>query len=119
MKIRSGFVSNSSSSSFVVAGNEPPQCTITIDVPYQKVITNEEDLLAYFLDRDGQYEWYEFNDEKAIYESEVADEYLACRKALEEGKKLYFGTVSSDEPETAYLYDNGMSGGNYDIIKEH
>jgi len=104
MKIRLGFVSNSSSSSFILSAPNDKPLTITINVETAgigSVIVTEEELQAYFVD--------EYDDEYA------EDPYLKARydEALEElhkGRKVLIGRVANDDDNvlSRMLYENGL-----------
>jgi len=96
MKTRIGFVSNSSSSSFIIAAKNPDnlKATIQIDVNlsdfesiYRSRITTVEQLKNYYID-DYCYE------ETELAENEY---YQSCVKAIERGETIIFLTFSSDE----------------------
>lgn len=104
MKIRLGFVSNSSSSSFILSAPKDKPLTITLDVESSgigTVITTEQELQAYFSD--------EYDDEYA------EDSYLKARydEALEElhkGRKVLAGRVANDDDNvlSRMLYESGL-----------
>ena len=113
MKIRNGFVSNSSSSSFVLAVNkgENPKLTIQLEVDLSKY---EEE---WFMNL-TQYENWLLNE----YIFKTIDELLRCgskyminqytqaKAAFESGKVLVMGSVGSDydDPIALLLYENGI-----------
>ena len=90
MKVRSGFVSNSSSSSFVIAAKNKKdlKTKITIEVNFADFIEDSgiktiEDLDEYFEEE------YDEGFQKLA-------KYKAAKKAIEEGKTLYCGRLHSD-----------------------
>lgn len=103
MKIRTGFVSNSSSSSFVVAldsQNTKTTVTVSFDIDLEshsdhRISTIEE------LDEYYDYEWGERNGS-----------YKKCKKAIKAGKIILVGsfTDESDEAKEVFLCDNGLKG---------
>jgi len=117
MKTRMGFVSNSSSSSFIIASKEKPKMIIEIDIEYiaDKKITTEKELVEYLLEE------YGYDTIEEFFDNEEWDKnnYDKCLKALEEGNFLYAGSISSDgETSEAYIYDNGWNGNkNFEVLK--
>lgn len=111
MKIRQGFVSNSSSSSFIVAAKseEDLKCSMVIKINladylsrYIDTITNEAELLEYFKDV-----LYDMRDE----EIEQNKDYKRYLEQIKEGKKLFFLSCSNsgDVLEQTLSY-NGLEG---------
>jgi hypothetical protein len=108
MKIRNGFVSNSSSSSFLVASDKDAgdlEITLTLSVRMRDLtevtITNKKELLEYYSDMG-------FVTEKSILSNWIADDFKSCLKVLKEGKKIHVVAVSSDgNPLEAAIYDSG------------
>ena len=101
MKVRNGFVSNSSSSSFIVTGKSP-KITVQLDVDlskYGKVINDKKDLEKEFKD------WYgsDFREEFS-----VEKDFNKCLSAINAGKVVVMGdfdSQSEDEIE-AFLCNN-------------
>jgi len=97
MKIRNGFVSNSSSSSFILAtpkGKKGLKTKLTIEIDLEKMarfkITTKEELLKMYKDNYGY-------DEDEIKENEWCwKEYQKSLKAIEKGKIVYYCRVSND-----------------------
>jgi len=107
MKKRNGFVSNSSSSSFIISGVKDCKMNIEVDLNSlsEQVITNLDELDQYFLE--------EYCDargdslEKVLEENYVKEEYNKAKEALSNGKTIFVGQVSSedcDNPIGIYLY---------------
>jgi len=85
MKVRNGFVSNSSSSSFIVAvpANQKAEITIKVDLSEyadQKIATIKE-----------------LNDYWRGDRDEIDELYEKCRKAIEAGQIVYVGRFSDDD----------------------
>lgn len=101
MKKRSGFVSNSSSSSFIIAQdkNEDLKLQVEMTLSPEKVITTVEELAEWAEDEYGS-GWGEYEHAKK--------EYDKCKKQLEAGKVVQIFRVSSDDYEdtgSLYLYN--------------
>lgn len=111
MKIRSGFVSNSSSSSFIVAVTpNKTKISITIEVDLEKysnkILINEKQVLEYFES------WY--GDLTHQY---VKNLYEAAIKAIKEGKHVLVGSFANDTGDGIeyYLCDHGIPKDSKDI----
>lgn len=106
MKIRQGFVSNSSSSSFIIVGNGSTKFTVEADLKdFGEVLTTEEEIKQHF------FEQYCVKDlENLKKECELTyKECMECLQALKDGKQVLVGTVSSgcdDSDLSLYLYNN-------------
>jgi hypothetical protein len=119
MKIRVGFVSNSSSSSFIISSFEKPKLTIEVDIEElsESIIDNKEKLDEYFLD----YYDYKTIEEMLADGDPLKKEYEKCLTELQLGSKIYIGQVSSDsyEPIENLLYNSGLSGKkNFEVIQD-
>ena len=101
MKVRTGFVSNSSSSSFVWAG-DTSKVTLEIEVSAEDILETKEDVENYLKDK-----YILPNDE------EYQEEFDKLYNPIKEGKKIYTLYVhnNGDDIKT-YLYDNA-----YDLIQ--
>jgi len=100
MKIRSGFVSNSSSSSFIVAaGKNPAKVSITLEVDLEKYVqrtlNTEEEVLDYLVMEHGE---------------ERKSRILDCLQAIREGNRILVGDFSSEgeEPIEQLLCEIGI-----------
>jgi len=118
MKIRNGFVSNSSSSSFIIAGKKAPRMTIDVDISslVEYTINNKVELDEYFID---QY-CYESIEEMKSEDKWVSDNYDNCLKELDKGNTIYAGEVSSDDDDqySSLIYYGGFKGKtNFKIIE--
>jgi len=118
MKIRNGFVSNSSSSSFIVAiekGKTKGKVKFEIDLEnyvgsYGRRLKTQKELDDYFLseyvyDCDTIEEFLKRGEDE--YEVEL---YNKCLPELLKGKEILFGRFSSEgEVVEEFLHNNGLS----------
>ena len=106
MKLRNGFVSNSSSSSFVVAVTDKTKVTLQVTVDLKKyadkVCTTEDELRDYFK--------YEYGDDFQKEDDWASKRFNKCLRAIKDGKKIMLGSFSSDgeEPIEQYLCEVGL-----------
>lgn len=106
MKIRSGYVSNSSSSSFIVATDGDPIVTVRIDLTkfISKTLTTKEEILEWYLDD------YGYTEEELLGDRYHKPKYEAMLKAIENGKKIYQGSASNEsyEGDELFIYGGGL-----------
>ena len=102
MKTRNGFVSNSSSSSFIVAVNKKLEgiVSLTMEVDLNRyvesAISSVDDLNKYF--KENYDEDYKENED-----------YIDSKKAIENGKVIFAGSFSSEEAGLeGFLCDHGI-----------
>ena len=104
MKIRNGFVSNSSSSSFIVAVKSEDKAktkiTVTFDVDLKDYLEHPIVKTVKELKRIYKEELYydidnENNDEDCAY----MIQFLKAKKAIESGKMILIGSFSSESGE--------------------
>lgn len=97
MKSRIGFVSNSSSSSFILSSpNRPMKINYSISIPINDLIEHRiktiPELDKYFLDYTGCKTMEEFKEgEDFLYQ-----DYLECKKEIEKGRIILIGCVRND-----------------------
>ena len=108
MKIRAGFVSNSSSSSFIVASKSGPkvELSLTIDLSkYGYIAKSMKELDACFLKQT-----HEKNMEEVLKDPCYAERYNQCKKAIEKGEIVTMGNFGSDsdDPLEQFLCENGI-----------
>ena len=114
MKTRTGFVSNSSSSSFVI-GSKTPKVKIVVELDLEefceKSIKTKEELIEYYISEVDAYccknlsEYFEYKGKKEAYDKAF--------KEIEKGNVVYIIEASSenyDNPIERVLYDNGFTG---------
>lgn len=110
MKKRTGFVSNSSSSSFIIASDKKPEeIYVSVSVPLSSIYCSEESIfseedLKEQLCEDWSYETFEdFLEGEGNYGKEIFEKKL---KYIKEGKNLYVANCSNEEGGIeAALYD--------------
>jgi hypothetical protein len=105
MKLRSGFVSNSSSSSFVIScmPDQPLKITIEVDLSKAKIIKTEAELDAYFE--------YNYGDNWMDEEGEWAlKRYEKMLVAIQAGKHIVRITGSNDDADafSQFVYYGGI-----------
>ena len=105
MKERIGFVSNSSSSSFIVA-SKVNRATIIVpmEIKWPELgdeIRDRQELKRYFTDRYDS-GWDEYED--------ILEWYTQCLKAIDKGHTIYAGFFDSngDSMEEQYLCNKGI-----------
>jgi len=115
MKTRQGFVSNSSSSSFIVAAkNSKVKIEIEIDLESfcreENVISTLEAVDERFYDIAKDYRCDSKQELFKIYPKQKQD-YDKCVEAITKGMKIYFGSASSESGDAVetYLCDNGFN----------
>jgi hypothetical protein len=95
MKIRNGFVSNSSSSSFIVAvkgENSVVTIPITVDLAnYGISIETEEELLDFLKEKHGF-----ATKEEILADEYVSEDYKKMSKLIKSGKTVISGRFCSD-----------------------
>lgn len=126
MKKRYGFVSNSSSSSFIIASKPGEKIKMEIEIDPSKYmrsytnggepITTIENLNSYY---SYEFDWIEDDFHEALKtktideilldngESYLAERYLASKEAIESGLSIYDMTFSSecyDDPIESFMY---------------
>ena len=122
MKIRTGFVSNSSSTSFAVSSKNEDDAKITIsfEIDLSKyasyILKTKEEVNKYYMEcRD----YRDFNDiEKFIKESDeiFIKEYKDCIEEIEKGNVILVGCFSNeDEAEEKILCEKGIPENNKNI----
>lgn len=114
MKIRNGFVSNSSSSSFIIVADSKKKLKtkITIDIDFNdfvdKTFNNSADFIKYLK------EYYGLTEEE-IMERRYYKKAIA---AINKGDTVYIGEVASDNDNAleTYLYEKGLPSKIDDVI---
>lgn len=122
LKYRTGFVSNSSSSSFVLAnktGNTKTTIEVDLEDLFETTITTVKELDAYYLEHNT---WRSHNTLEKILEDEyIKDEYQKSKEKLSEGYTLFMGSVGNDDenPLSYYFYQEGFGGiKGFEVLEE-
>ena len=121
MKIRSGFVSNSSSSSFILASDKQlDEMTITVTFKLgsivEETLKTKDDVYRYAFNR---WVWGDKSLEETFQKDpDSKSMYEAALKAIEEGKTVFTGSSSNVGYGIAeqMLFDQGFSEQNEDLI---
>lgn len=110
MKLRNGFVSNSSSSSFVISADSEDvviSISTTLKELSKSVIRSKKELDEHFIDE------YSYNGklEDALEEDYVRKNYLKALDELDRGKVVFIGSISSDDYDSlsSLIYTQGLS----------
>lgn len=111
MKIRSGFVSNSSSSSFVVAVKKGKTSKVTLELEVdltdysRKILSNKDDVLKYMKD------YYDYEEDESSNEDYVNTTYKTLMEHINNGNEVIVGDFSSEGDEVEqYLCNTGLNG---------
>jgi len=114
VKTRQGFVSNSSTSSFVVAVNDDSSTSITLTVKinladYGQLLKSQKELDEYIVD---EYCCGATLEEFLDDDSWIKEKYDAALNAIESGKVVIWGSFTNEcsEPEEALLCSKGLRG---------
>ncbi len=104
MKTRQGFVSNSSSTSFIVGIEDSTEIELHIKIDlsnYGDVVTTKEELDKYYNDR-----YWKYDEDEEWWK----EEYEKCLAVITSGKKLVIGDFTDDggDDMSAYLCNNGI-----------
>jgi hypothetical protein len=110
MKIRNGFVSNSSSSSFIVSCKDRTKAKITVSfevdlAKYGDIIKTVEELEQYYVELYGFDSIEELETDVAAY-----DEFQKCKRAITKGEIIIMGSFSNedDDPISQLLCESGI-----------
>jgi hypothetical protein len=114
MKIRKGFVSNSSSSSFIIASDVPKEelaitYTFRLEPLIEDTLETEEEITEYIIERWG---YRGCETLQAILDDSryAGTAYRKMMSAFQEGKVVYIGRVANDDVNTVsqMIYEDGF-----------
>jgi hypothetical protein len=122
MKIRTGFVSNSSSSSFLLAADkETTKLTMTVNIDVdefvQYTISNIKELGRYYSE---ELEYEKDDDGSFLFNQRELRKYNALLDILNSGKELHFVSISSEGGNTneLFIYEHGFIGNvNFTVVE--
>lgn len=118
MKLRVGFVSNSSSSSFIISSPNKRMKSTKISIPVDlnqyvyHTASTEEELLRWF--KDNYYD--DMSDIENVEDSWSKRTFLKCLEEIKQGRTVHFGSASDEctSPEETFLCYNGFKGVDFD-----
>jgi hypothetical protein len=122
-KFRQGWVSNSSSSSFIISAQEDTTLKVMVEMDLSKCIDKtlktKEDVEKYIISQHG---WSNKPLKEVLEEDYVREQYDGMVGAVKSGDIVYVLSGSSDDYDNApgtYLYNNGLKGlQNINIIED-
>jgi len=114
-KFRNGWVSNSSSSSFIISAKEEVNLKVMVEMDLSKCIDQtlktKADVEKFILARHG---WGDTPLKEVLEEGDyITDSYESMLESIERGDNVYILSGSSDDYDNApgtYLYNNGLKG---------
>lgn len=114
MKTRNGWVSNSSSSSFIISKKGEMNFKVMVEMDFKDCINTtlktKEEVETYIID---EYCWRDRTIED-VFEDEpyVEEQYKSMIKAIDNNETVYVLSGSSEDYDGAgmYLYHNGLQG---------
>lgn len=104
MKVRSGFVSNSSSSSFIVAVPKSKKTKTIVTVSFEVDLESYADRRISTIKELNEYYDYEYGDREFKYDE--------CKEAIRSGKDVLVGSFTDEnhEAEETFLCKTGLEG---------
>jgi hypothetical protein len=112
MKVRQGFVSNSSSSSFIISSKESELCVnVPVILEPEKIISSIEELDEYFL------ELYLADALSELTKSEK-ENYDKCKDKLNNGEKIFIVCVKYTEEDLLCELQQGKNKNITLLVKE-
>ena len=116
MKIRNGWVGNSSSSSFIIVGNYPQKLVDKWGTRWLLKLNEEQKKRAIErakLELNDEYRWFKKNDDKSyLLDEKGIDIYLTS--FISDASLLWDDLVSDDNEYTTFPVEEGSHGYPYD-----
>lgn len=118
MKIREGFISNSSSTSFIAIINDDKKTKVTLSFEVDlkdyvdRYIATIDELNDYFICDYGEITSNPVLEiEKILKDNDdLKEKYDKMKNGIEQGKTILVANISSEgEPEEQFLYDYGIA----------